>query len=123
MDRVVDLDRTAAEIASRLPVWTAFGLHHTPITWRDASATWPQPLETDRALVTDPESVGVQIVSADESNIVRVVCFRGGWADLDALADDAMTTENPHINCPEDFGALLDSAITRFFDIGWVPAT
>ncbi len=34
-----------------------------PITWRDEAAPWPQPLETDRALVTDPDSIGVRILA------------------------------------------------------------
>lgn len=118
MERIIDLDQAAAEITSRLPVWTACGLRPTPITWRDETAPWPQPLETDRALVTDPDSVGVRIQNADESKIVSFVLFRGGWADLDALADDESTVENPRVTSPEEFGALIDSAITRFMDIG-----
>lgn len=54
MDRVVDLDQAAAEITARLPAWTTSGLLPGPITWRDGAAPWPQPLETDRALVADP---------------------------------------------------------------------
>lgn len=118
MERNIDLDQAAAEITSRLPAWTACGLRPTSITWRDETAPWPRPLETDRALVTDPDSVGVRIHSADESNVVSLVLFRGGWADLDALTNDEGTIENPQVTSPEEFGALIDSAITRFMDIG-----
>ncbi|WP_433576246.1 hypothetical protein [Nocardia brasiliensis] len=100
MDPIVDLDQAAAEITSRLPAWIACGLRPTAITWRDETESWPQPLETDRALVSDPDSVGVRIQTADESNFVSVVLFRRGWADLDALANDEVTTENPHISSP-----------------------
>ncbi|AFU00474.1 hypothetical protein [Nocardia brasiliensis] len=116
MDRIIDLDQAAAEITSRLSAWTARGLFLAPITWRDETAPWPQPLETGRVLVTDPDSVGVRIQSADGSNFVSIVLFRGGWADLDVLANDEVTMECPQITHPEEFGALLDSAITRFMD-------
>lgn len=118
MDPIIDLDRAAAEITARLPAWTARGLRRSSITWRDRSAAWPRPLETDRALVTDPDSVGVRIYSADESNVVSIVLFRGGWVDLAALADDEVVMECPQISRPEEFAALLDSSITRFMGAG-----
>jgi hypothetical protein len=46
-----------------------------------------------------------------------------GWADLDALTDDEVTTECPQITTPETFGALLDTATTRFLDTGRSTAT
>ncbi|MET9031054.1 hypothetical protein ABZW96_36460 [Nocardia sp. NPDC004168] len=122
MDHVVDLDQAAAEITSRLPAWTASGLLPGPLTWRDATAPWPQPLEIERALITHPDSVGVRIQGTDEWNVLEIVLFRGGWADLDALANGEVATECPQITSPEEFGALLDSAITRFMDTGRTPA-
>ncbi|MDX6738133.1 hypothetical protein [Actinocorallia sp. A-T 12471] len=107
VEHVIDLDRAAAEITSRLPVWAASGLDPGPITWRDAAATWPQPLETDRALVTDPDSVGVRVVGSDEWTEVQIVLYRGGWADLDALTDDEVTTECPQVPTPKKFGVNL----------------
>jgi hypothetical protein len=59
MDFVIDLDQAAAEIAARIPAWTVAGLNPGLITWRDEAASWPQPLETDRALVTVPDSGSV----------------------------------------------------------------
>jgi hypothetical protein len=49
--------------------------------------------------------------------------YRGGWADLDALTDDEVTTECPQITTPETLGALLDTAATRFLDTGRSTAT
>jgi hypothetical protein len=40
----------------------------------------------------------------------------GGWADLDALTDGEVTTECPFITAPQEFGALLQYATTRFLD-------
>ncbi|QIS07502.1 hypothetical protein F5X71_17910 [Nocardia brasiliensis] len=122
MDRLIDLDLAAAEILSRLPAWTASGLVPGPLTWRDGTARWPRPLETERTLVTDPDSVGVQIEDGDERNIVRIVLFRGGWADVDALAGGEGITENPDVSSVAEFGALLDSAITRFMNVRRPPA-
>ncbi|MEU2832101.1 hypothetical protein ABZ667_26050 [Streptomyces lavendulae] len=44
MDHIIDLDRAVCE------------------TWRDDALLWPQRLETDRALVADPDSLGVRIL-------------------------------------------------------------
>ncbi|MFF4415491.1 hypothetical protein ACFYY8_23410 [Streptosporangium sp. NPDC001559] len=123
MDHVIDLDQAAAEITARLLAWTARGLSPGPITWRDETAPWPQPLETDRALVVDPDSVGVRVRGADEWAEVQIVLYRGGWADLDAMANEEVVAECPQITTPEKFGALLDSATTRFLDTDWPTAT
>ncbi|MFG2985950.1 hypothetical protein ACGFYQ_32680 [Streptomyces sp. NPDC048258] len=123
MDHVIDLDQAAAEIAARLPAWTASGLSPRPITWRDEAALWPQRLETERALVADPDSIGVCILGADGWTELHLVLYRGGWADLDALTDNEVTTECPQITTPEEFGSLLDSSVTRFLGAGRSPAT
>ncbi len=60
----------------------------------------------------------MRILGADKRTEVHFVLYRGGWADLDALANDEVTTECPQITTPEKFGALLDSATTRFLDTG-----
>ncbi|MGW7440372.1 hypothetical protein [Streptomyces sp. NPDC054849] len=122
MDHVIDLDQAAAVITARLPAWTASGLSPRPITWRDEAAPWPQRLETDRALVATPDSIGVRILGADGWTELHLVLFRGGWADLDALTDDEVTTECPQIATPEEFGSLLDSSVTRFLGIMGSPA-
>ncbi|MEU9305453.1 hypothetical protein [Streptomyces sp. NPDC048269] len=123
MDHVIDLDQAAAEITARLPAWTASELSPRPITWRDEAAPWPQRLETDRALVTDPDSIGVRILGTDGWTEVHLVLYRGGWADLDALTDNEVTTECPQITTPEEFGNLLDSFVSRLLGTGWRPAT
>ena len=60
---------------------------------------------------------------ADEWTELHIVLYRGGWADLDALTDDEVTTECPQITTPETFGALPDTATTRFLDTGRSTAT
>ncbi|MFF3008681.1 hypothetical protein ACFVTF_38475 [Kitasatospora sp. NPDC057940] len=86
VERIVDLDRAAERIAARAVRWRAAGLTVGALTWRDALAPWPQPLETDRARVTDPDSVGVQVVDPLSGGELHVVLFRGGWADVEYLA-------------------------------------
>ncbi|MFE9699772.1 hypothetical protein [Streptomyces sp. NPDC006270] len=122
MDHAIDLDQAAAEITARLPAWTASGLSPGPITWRDETLLWPQRLETDRAVVADPDSIGVRILGTDGWTEVHLVLFRGGWADLDALTDNEVTTECPQITTPEEFGNLLNSSVTRFLGTGRRPA-
>lgn len=76
----VDLDAVAAGIWSRIETWTRAGLDVSALTWRDARASWPQPLPTERAEVIEPESVGV-IVRATDGRSVELVLWRGGWTD------------------------------------------
>lgn len=122
MDHVIDLDQAAAEIAARLPGWMESGLEPRPVTWLDRDAPWPRRLETERALVADPESVGVRVLGADGWCELQLVLYRGGWADLDALTGDELVTEGPRIASPEEFGSLLDSCAARFLGAGRRPA-
>jgi hypothetical protein len=80
-------------------------------------------LETDRALVADPDAIGVRVLGASEWAELHLVLYRGGWADLDALTEDGVITECPRITTPQEFGVLLDSAVTRFLGTGRRPAT
>ncbi|MFE2038485.1 hypothetical protein ACFXBB_35750 [Streptomyces scopuliridis] len=123
MDRIIDLDQAAAEITARLPAWTASGLGPGPVTWRDETAPWPQRLETGRTLVADPDSIGIRILGTDEWAELHLVLYRGGWADLHALTDDEVITECPQVTTREEFGQLLDSAVTRFLSVSRPSAT
>lgn len=49
-------------------------------TWRDARTEWPQSIVTDRAVVTDPESLGLTFDAGDGPE-ARLVLWTGGWAD------------------------------------------
>ncbi|WP_327412043.1 hypothetical protein [Streptomyces sp. NBC_01233] len=121
MDHVIDLDQAAAEITARLPTWTTSGHSPGPLTWRDGQAPWPQRLETNRTLVADPDSVGLRILGADAWSELQIVLYRGGWADVDALTADEVVTEGPRVVGREEFGDLLDSAVTRFLGPGRQP--
>jgi hypothetical protein len=79
MDRQVDLDAVAAELAGHRARWVRGGLAIGELTWRDAAAPWPQPIVTDRAAVADPESLGVVFCRSDGGE-VELVLWRGGWA-------------------------------------------
>ncbi|MDX6760462.1 MULTISPECIES: hypothetical protein [unclassified Streptomyces] len=116
MDRVVDLDEVAVVLAERTAGWTSAGLEVGRATWRGAEAAWPQPLETDRARVHDPDSVGV-VISGPAEAVLSVVLFRGGWADVDFVADldDAGCLPASGITSASDFGARMDQWVTRVF--------
>lgn len=116
MERVIDLDEAAAEIADRAPGWRARGLTVGRVTWRDETAPWPQLLETDRSLVNDPDSIGVLISGPAEAEM-SVVLFRGGWADVDFFAgmDDAGTLPASGIASAREFGVQLDDWVARVF--------
>ncbi|MFI8515147.1 hypothetical protein ACIGHB_28880 [Streptomyces sp. NPDC085460] len=116
MDRLVDLDEVAAFLDRRSEGWVSSGLEVGRVTWRDAEASWPQPLETDRARVRDPDSVGV-VVSGPAEAVLSVVLFRGGWADVDFVADldDAGCLPASDIASASDFGARMDRWVARVF--------
>ncbi|MFF3359405.1 hypothetical protein ACFYWN_44125 [Streptomyces sp. NPDC002917] len=114
MDDVIGLDSAAAEITARFPVWSASGLSPRLVIWRDEFASWRQRLESGRALVTDPDSIGVCIQGTGEWAELYLVVYRGGWADLDVLAGGEVITEGSRITSPAEFGRLVDSAVTRF---------
>ena len=92
----LDLNQVANTLASLRPGWTGQGLTAGPLTWRDACASWPKPLLTDRSLVAEPESVGLTMTTADGC-AGRLVIWRGGWADIDLLDGDTVTSRNPAI--------------------------
>jgi hypothetical protein len=96
--------------------WTSAGLEVGQATWRDAEAVRPQPLETDRARVHDPDSVGMAISGPAEA-VLSVALFRGGWADVDFIADldDAGCLSTSGITSASDFGTRLDQWVTRVF--------
>ncbi|MFH8387303.1 hypothetical protein ACH4E7_41425 [Kitasatospora sp. NPDC018058] len=116
MERIVDLDEAAAEVAGRTPGWRTTGLTVGPVTWRDEAAPWPQRLETDRSLVNDPDSVGVLISGPAEAEL-SVMLFRGGWADVDYVVgmDDAGALPASGIASAREFGVQLDSWVTHVF--------
>ncbi|MFE3558703.1 hypothetical protein ACFXKW_28165 [Streptomyces sp. NPDC059193] len=118
MDRVVDLDEVAAVLGGQMEGWRSAGLEVGQVTWRDAEASWPQPLETDRARVHEPDSVGVAISGQGEAEL-SVVLFRGGWADVDFTAglDDAGSLPASAIASASDFEARLNQWVDRVFGV------
>ncbi|MFE3628889.1 hypothetical protein [Streptomyces goshikiensis] len=118
MNRMVDLDEVAVILASRVPGWRSAGLEVGQVTWRDTEASWPQPLETDRAQVLDPDSVGVAISGPGEAEL-SVVLFRGGWADVDFIAglDDAGCFPASDVASASDFEVRMDQWVARVFGV------
>lgn len=84
------------------------------------AARWPQPLEQNRSRVAEPDSVGVHVTGPADSELL-VVLFRGGWADVDFLANlsetgaGGLVSEAPDVTSPQEFGELLDGYVVRAF--------
>ena len=104
----LDLDQVAALLTGLRPGWTRQGLIVRPLTWRDARALWPQALHTDRSNVTEPESVGLRLTTADGRE-ARLVIWRGGWADAGLLTGGTVTTRNPGLDDPAGCATLAAS--------------
>jgi hypothetical protein len=97
----LDLDQVADTLDSLRPGWLGEGLAAGRLTWRDARASWPKPVVTDRGAVAEPESVGVVLTVADGRE-GHLVIWRGGWADVDLLAHGQVTSRNPAIGNAAD---------------------
>jgi hypothetical protein len=120
MERVVDLDEAAAAVADRRLAWQAAGLVTEPVTWRDEADPWPQQLKTVRSQVNDADSIGIHLHGPNEAELL-VVLYRGGWADIDYIADadDAGVIPAPTVGSAQTFASLLDACITRVFGISY----
>lgn len=118
MDRVVDLDDAAALLVDRVARWRLAGLDVGEMTWRDGVAAWPQPLETDRARVDDPDSLGIVISGSAEAEL-SVALFRGGWADVDFFdgLDAFGALPASDIASAGDFAARIDRWVVRVFGV------
>ncbi|MFH9355586.1 hypothetical protein [Kitasatospora sp. NPDC017646] len=118
MEQVIDLDRAAVEVTERRRTWERQGLTVGHMTWRDEVAPWPKHLETDRSSVTEPDSIGILITGPSDAEL-SVILFRGGWADIDFMADvdDAGMIPASDISSAQAFGDLLDRCVTRTFGL------
>ncbi|MEU4120400.1 hypothetical protein AB0F71_38605 [Kitasatospora sp. NPDC028055] len=116
MERAIDLDEAVREVERRRSRWAGAGLTVGPVTWRDGAQKWPQRLEPDRAVVVHPDSLGV-VLTGPAGASLSVVLFRGGWADVDYLADtdDAGTLPGSGIDSAAAFGDRLDGYVVRVF--------
>ncbi len=117
MDRLVDLDVVAAELARCRPEWVRRGLAVGEFTWRDAAAPWPQPIVTDRAAVAEPESLGVVFREAGGGE-AELVLWCGGWADLNVLMGDEIVTEAPEFADAAGCVAVAESLAGRLLQPG-----
>lgn len=71
------------------------------MTWRDEAAPWLQQLETDKAPVRDPDSIGV-LVSGPASTEERAPCLANVTV-LQRQASAQVNVEHPHgreLSCP-----------------------
>jgi len=84
MDRLIDLDELAHRLQSSVEKWRQHA-RVGPLTWRDAKASWPQPITDDRASVDLPESLGLHVTQGEDE--ISVCVWVGGWADIDWVDD------------------------------------
>jgi hypothetical protein len=101
-----------AELRARRAGWEGRGPQAGAFTWRDAEASWPQPIVTDRALVADPESLGMT-VDAAPGRYAELVLWCGGWADLGCLIDGQILTEAPHYRDTAECVAVAERLADR----------
>lgn len=82
MEHLVDLDVLAERLRSVVEEWARV-VSVGPLTWRDETAAWPQPITSDRSGVQVPESLGFRLSTHDLEDEFEMVVWTGGWADVD----------------------------------------
>lgn len=104
----IDLDVAAGLIVALRPEFEARGLTIAPPTWMDLDAPWPPPLETDRARIARPRSLGVRLGGPEDAEGL-IVLYAGGWADADYLfpGGDVVTSEYVELDDAAGFGVLF----------------
>ncbi|MGW2178400.1 hypothetical protein ACWCXX_09975 [Streptomyces sp. NPDC001732] len=121
MERIVDLDRAADVLACQAVLRRPCGVVFGPVTWRDAKAPWPQPLETDRARVGEarlhlrPRRADGGLWQVDVS-----VTVRGRWLLRPVVAVALAVVRR---RARQEFGAAVERAADGWNkEIGELPA-
>jgi hypothetical protein len=70
------------------------------LTWRDELATWPQPITSDRNVVTLPESLGFVLRRGDDE--AEFVAWTGGWADQGFLISGQVELSSPEFTSVQE---------------------
>jgi hypothetical protein len=114
------MSSTWMPLSSRSSVerWKSTGFVVGPVTWRDQGDGWPPQLKTDRAQVTDADSIGVTLRKAQQEG--EVVLFKAGFCDFMYWAGEE--TDHPVLDAPgypdtmtvEGFGTVLDRLTALF---------
>jgi hypothetical protein len=81
---LVDLDVLADRLRSVVEEWRR-GVDVGPLTWRDYEGGWPRPITPDRASVRSPESLGLVVRKRAVDDVLEIVVYTGGWADVESL--------------------------------------
>jgi hypothetical protein len=108
----LDLDQAARELTRLQPGWAERGITAGQLTWRDAQASWPKPIVTDRSMVAEPESLGITL-TAGQRNEAHLVLWRGGWADVDLLLDSEVISRAPDLQDIAGCVTLAESIATQ----------
>lgn len=112
MEHLVDVDDLAARLAPHVSRWSAHA-SVGPFTWRDGTATWPQPILTDRAAVAVPESVGFMI-ETDTGRVLTIVVWTGGWADIEMFTGSDVLTPHHEFRDADEALAVVLSTVEDF---------
>ncbi|WP_051426386.1 hypothetical protein [Jiangella gansuensis] len=112
MERLVDLDVLATRLRPVVDGWSSRA-EVGPFTWRDARASWPQPIVTDRLRVEVPESLGFTL-RRDPDDEFEIVIWTGGWADVGYLLAGDVTSFCPEFKDAEDAYAAVVESVERF---------
>jgi hypothetical protein len=111
---------TRPELRARRVKWERRGLEIGAFTWRDAQASWPQPIVTDRSLVAEPESLGIKM-DAGPDRFAELVLWVGGWADRDCCINGQFVMEpTPRYENVAECVAIAVDLANQLLE-GWAP--
>ncbi|GAA3010522.1 hypothetical protein [Actinokineospora diospyrosa] len=111
MEHLVDLDVLADRLRPVIEQWR-HAATVGPLTWRDETASWPQPITPDRADIQAPESLGLTLHRHDD--LFEMVVWTGGWADVGYLLNDEIHNSRPEFHDVEAAYAAVVEQVEIF---------
>lgn len=113
MEHLVDLDELVEVLRPAIEAWRRRAVVASP-TWRDETATWPQPITPDRSAIRIPESLGLSLQKPDGIDSMSVTVWTGGWADVDFLLDDTLYVASPWFTDVDGAAAVVVDLVDDF---------
>ncbi len=110
---LVDLDVLADRLQSVVEEWRRV-VDVGPLTWRDDEGGWPRAITPDRASVRTPDSLGLIVRKRNVDDVLKIVVYAGGWADVGSLIGLEVYTACPEFQDEDGAYSAVVSGVADF---------